>query len=432
MNGMGVIALPFATYLGGAITFLLVFVCAFVSWASACLITCSLYDGSHAAEFPGDDRELRLKAWESEKEAATRWFRARNSYADNGETAFGNFGRRFVLLIQVASLTLVAALFCTLSGDTMYALVQHIVKDDESAENWLGHLTVRAWTGIFVIMVVPASCLSSLKSLSWLSGFGVLVHFLLQATMFIQAVESTRQGGEGFLRKRFTEDLTLVNWSSVPCALGIVIFSFSCHTLMPGVEDSLKSSERYKFPRIAAMAFGSSAALKTMFMLSTWVAWGPATTDNALYPNGKQEISPAWISAAASVSVICCTMATVPVLLFVLLRTIFLNFDRTSTPALRSCFGSAFSFRQAVRFAAIAVIASVAVGLPQIKIIMAFCGSVMSGLTVFVMPTMFYARIRFKEGALSVCSVGFLAALCALGLAAGVLGLSDTISGCTK
>ena len=246
LNGAGLLPLPFTVALAGAMALPIIVFVAMLSWYCACVIVACLYS----------------------KGADHQWERKRKSYHENGIDAFGAVGGRLVLAVQLVTLIAAAALFLVLIGTSLATAIPG------SASSWLGN---RGWTMIAWLIISPTAWLPSLRQVSWLSGAGVMVLFgLLSAVIYaaiiaipdagqVHGVHQSNSGGNvsGLLATRWAELPTFTKArSSLSCVFGMVLFSFSCHTMLPSLEDGMRPAERRRFPLVLGLTFGFSMLLR--------------------------------------------------------------------------------------------------------------------------------------------------------------------------
>jgi amino acid permease len=242
LEGMGLLALPFTVVLAGGVAFPIVVFCALLSGYSACAIVASLYSRASAGH------GASLGEWE----------RQRGSYQDIGKAAFGESGGRLVLGVQLVTLLAVAGLFLVLVGNALEGAVPG------------GFLGRRGWTVLTWVVVGPTAWIPSLRQISWLSGAGVaLLGGLVSAVVYAaavvvlpdggvqqQAAGGSAAGGAGAppltLWQTRQAELPDLSFRSVPCVFGMVLFSFSCHTMLPAMEAAMRPSERRYFPAVRA------------------------------------------------------------------------------------------------------------------------------------------------------------------------------------
>jgi amino acid permease len=286
LEGMGLLALPYTVALAGGLAFPIILLVALLTGYSACAIIASLYSrpaaGATATASAGERR-------------GGEWQRVRSSYQEIGTAAFGAAGGRGVQVVQLLVLLAVAALFLVLIGNTLAGVVPGGV----SAQ--LGN---RGWTVVVWLAVGPSAWIPSLRQISGLSGAGVaLLGGLLASLVYAACVASTahvdghhdgRSGGgsasaagrevdgsdevRGIWAARVSElPVAAQAWGSAPCVFGMVLFSFSCHTMLPAMEAGMRPTQRRLFPAVVVATFACCTVLKALFMGAGWLAFGRLT-----------------------------------------------------------------------------------------------------------------------------------------------------------
>lgn len=379
----------------------------FLSTLSANLITSSLYDAETSSD-PFVDRLGGARAV-SVSGGPVKWVRKRNSYVENAQAAFGPTGRAFMLAFQLLSILLVSGLFLVLVGSSIYGL-RHEMPPIFTGDYALTEWSPRVWTAISLVIVLPTAFISGLKQASWMSAVGIVV------LLFVFGSSTYAAANESLVDK--INDLPIVRWNSLPCATAIILFSFSAHSMMPQFEESLSPQQRYLFPAISALSFGVSGLLKAFFMGVSWVAFGP----HNLNDNAIQSIQPIWLRALCSLAIVLNVFMTLPMLFFVSQRVCELAF-----PSKGRTF---WDNKNARRFILLFVVSVFALAVPDLSTIMAYCGSVISSCMMYILPSLFHARIRHKSGHLTRGLIAFHIFIITLGITAGGLGLLNTITGC--
>lgn len=240
LEGMGLLALPFTVVLAGSLAFAIIVFVAMLSSYSACAIIASLYSRSSAPSTQTGGSSLGS------------WARERASYQDIGKAAFGERGGRLVLYIQLITLLAVAGLFVVLVANTLA---------DAIPGTFLGR---RGWTVVSWAAVAPTAWIKSLRQISWLSGAGVaLLAFLVSAMVYAAAVavpavdpQQLVSSDSGMAKSSLALwqarqlELPELSFRAVPCVFGMVLFSFSCHTMLPAMEAAMRPSDRRHFPAV--------------------------------------------------------------------------------------------------------------------------------------------------------------------------------------
>lgn len=446
LEGMGLLGLPFTVVLAGGLAFPIILAVALLTGYSACAIVAQLYSRSPAAvKHDVDGFQMPVLAAGSSSpavlpEGSGAWERRRSSYKENGEAAFGVVGGRAVLAVQLLTLLAVAGLFLVLVGNALAGAIPG------SASAWLGN---RGWTAIVWLAIAPAAWIPSLRQISWLSGAGVaLLGFLLLAVVYAAVTAPPEDGSEGggLMESRQAELLPMSQGlHAAPCVFGMVLFSFSCHTMLPSMEAAMRPSERRMFPAVVGVTFAACTCLKALFMYAGWIAFGMATPPVVIVA-----LEPVSLRVAATMAVTLNTALTLPMILFILQMVLNSALPPASTESDtdgdsdggdggvdRPAAGGFQDNGQVRRVGILLSILVLVLVVPGLTEIMAFAGSFASTTVVFIMPLVCHLRIRHKEmlsgdygrDAYHRLVAGHGAVLL-LGIVGGVLGFANALSKC--
>jgi hypothetical protein len=158
LEGMGLLGLPYSVRLAGGYTGAAVVLVCVISAYTAVVIAASLYAAERAApQWSGDVGHIGV-----------RWVRRRSSYVENARSAFGPAGGYVVLVMQLFTLTSVAAIFLVLVGDSLAGVMPHVVGSAALARLPLQGDTL--WIVLAWVCIVPTAWIDSLRKISWLSG----------------------------------------------------------------------------------------------------------------------------------------------------------------------------------------------------------------------------------------------------------------------
>ena len=431
VEGQGILALPLVVKSAGWLPALLFVVGVAISsgYTATVLIAC-LYDPVRRT---GQDYTVGASLLRTGE--ARTWVRVRSSYAEVGKAAFGRPGQFAVLAFQVVALIGVAALFQILAGASARQFALSLAAPGSlvaQAKPWL-------WTLGSMVLVIPMTCFPSLRSISWLSGFGVLSLMLV-----IGAVVGTAGAAQG----EWTAPPPTTSLADIPIAYGLIAFSFSAHSMMPAMEGGMAPSQRRKWPMVVVVTFTLCALLKAIFMTAGWLAFAGNTTGVCTdqIPN-----VPLRLTTAAAIGLN--TLLTLPLVYhactFVttkLLESTRVARDAAAAAGLidvmgadgdgddgdsvggdgdrgsgyiqvddgerrpssrdlrsnaRSCCSSPCLRKWGVRLAPPLLAGALGVAIPDFAAVMAWLGWIASPMITFIMPALFHLRLRSRQRALS-------------------------------
>jgi amino acid permease len=215
---------------------------------------------------------------------------------------------------------------------------------------------------------------------------------------------------------------------AIPCAFAMLLFSFSCHAMIPGFEQGMRPSQRQHFPVVVVTTFGACAALKASFMTAAWVAFGadmPQVATTALQPFA--------LNAAVTIAVAVNTVLTIPTFLFIIqhiLSDVWPLPAEEPTAAAGGWTNSRVLHAQGRRLGLLFVVLAPALAVPELPAMMVWVGSLASPLMVFVLPLSFHLKLRWREMQSGLYSRAQFCLLCvghsvilAVGTAGAVLGI---------
>ena len=430
VEGQGILALPLVVKAGWLPALLFVVGVAISSGYTATVLIACLYDPVRRT---GQDYTVGASLLRTGE--ARTWVRVRSSYAEVGKAAFGRPGQFAVLAFQVVALIGVAALFQILAGASARQFALSLAAPGSlvaQAKPWL-------WTLGSMVLVIPMTCFPSLRSISWLSGFGVLSLMLV-----IGAVVGTAGAAQG----EWTAPPPTTSLADIPIAYGLIAFSFSAHSMMPAMEGGMAPSQRRKWPMVVVVTFTLCALLKAIFMTAGWLAFAGNTTGVCTdqIPN-----VPLRLTTAAAIGLN--TLLTLPLVYhactFVTTKLLestrvardaaaaaglidvmgadgdgddgdsvggdgdrgsgYIQVDdgerrpssRDLRSSARSCCSSPCLRKWGVRLAPPLLAGALGVAIPDFAAVMAWLGWIASPMITFIMPALFHLRLRSRQRALS-------------------------------
>ena len=245
----------------------------------------------------------------------------------------------------------------------------------------------------------------SLSQVAWLSLLGVIALFVAVIVVL----------GYGFAHYSAWVSRDILVWAldSVPVSLAVIIFSYVCHPVLPGVEASMK--KRSQFRRMLALVYLSVAMLKLVFAVCAYFSFSSNIHDvivNSL-PMGIMRLV---VNSFFLLNV----LFSYPFVVITIVQTFEGSVSAESFP---------FKIPDLVWFVVIRVVTNFltllpAIAIPHFALFMAFIGSLTGGLACFILPGVFHLTLKTKELKMYECTLDV--AVIVFGIVASILGLLYT------
>lgn len=371
MEGTGLLGLPYViAHIGLAAIVALLLVPFIAFYTGAILIDC-LYEKNHAGE--------RV--------------RCRSNYRELGEACWPRFGGAIVAAVQLIDLFLLASLYLVLCASLSSSIFPGLPLSD------------KVWMLIAAVIGLPTIFLKNLSQVAWLSLLSVVA--LLVAVITVLAVGISHHSSWDI------KDLLVWDITELPVALGIIIFSYLSHTVLPGVEASMEN--RSQFNTMLALSYTSVAILKVAFSVCAFLSFSSNIQEvivNSL-PMGV-------IRILVNGFLILNVFFSYPFRVITIIQTIEESFTVDSLP---------FKIPDLVWFIGIRVVTNFltllpAISIPHFALFMAFIGSLTGSCVALILPPIFH--LILKKEVLKFYHYFFDISIIFIGILAGVFGLFFT------
>ncbi|KAK3751810.1 hypothetical protein QZH41_013280, partial [Actinostola sp. cb2023] len=247
VEGAGVLGLPYAVKEGGIVVLLGLAVLAIISnYTGQILISC-LYDTEKQSDEKADGGT----------EEKTLKIRVRGTYEEVGRACFPRFGGKVVVVVQILELVFVSTLYLVLSG----SLMSHTFPNSPISE--------RGWIAIGALVVLPTVFLKQLSHVAWLSLFSIVA--------LLTTVTAVTGFGIRVSERWDIHTIDRCNIETFPVGIGIVLFSYAAHPLLPGIEESMENKS--KFPLIMNVTFLVAAVTKILFSTTAYLSFSEKTQE---------------------------------------------------------------------------------------------------------------------------------------------------------
>ena len=368
MEGTGLLGLPYVIAYTGLAAVAALLVIPFVTFYTGAILIDCLYDKDHAGE------RVRI----------------RSNYKELGEACWPRFGGAIVAAVQVIELILLASLYLVLFASLSSSIFPGVPLSD------------KVWMLIAAVIGLPTIFLKNLSQVAWLSLLSVVA--LLVAVIAVLAVGISHHSSWDI------KDLLVWNITEMPVALGIIIFSYISHPVLPSVEASMEN--RSQFNTMLAYSYTSVAILKVAFSVCAFLSFSSNIQEvivNSL-PMGV-------IRILVNGFLILNVFFSYPFLVITIIQTFEESVTTDSFP---------FKIPDLVWFIGIRLLTNFLILLPAISIphyalFMAFIGSFTASFLALILPPIFH--LILKKEVLKFYHYVFDISIIFIGILASLFGL---------
>lgn len=371
MEGTGLLGLPYVIAHIGLVAIAALLVIPFIAFYTGAILIDCLYDKNHAGE------RLRI----------------RSNYRELGEACWPRFGGAIVAAIQLIDLFLLASLYLVLCASLSSSIFPGLPLSD------------KIWMLIAAVIGLPTIFLKNLSQVAWLSLLSVVA--LLVAVIAVLAVGISHHSSWD------VKDMLVWNITEMPVALGIIIFSYICHPVLPGVEASMENRSQYN--TTLALSFTFVAILKVAFSVCAFLSFSSNIQEvivNSL-PMGI-------IRILVNGFLILNVFFSYPFRVITIIQTIEESVTVDSFP---------FKIPDLVWFIGIRLLTNFltllpAISIPHFALFMAFIGSLTGSWVALILPAIFH--LILKKEVLKFYHYIFDVLIIFIGILAGLFGLFFT------
>ncbi|EDO41339.1 predicted protein [Nematostella vectensis] len=383
IEGTGVLGLPYAVREGGIIVVLGLIILAVISnYTGQILIGC-LY----TKDPKQDDEEVRLVKKSKEKDERKR---VRLTYEDIGEVCLPGFGGKIVVATQVLELMSVSTLYLVLSGSLLVNTFPRVP------------ITHRGWIALSTVLVLPTVFLKSLAHVAWLSLVSTVSLMATVAAVIVYGISVHDQWD--------IDSIVSCNVDTVPVGLGIVLFSYAAHPLLPGIENALR--DKSKFPLIMNISFVFAAISKVLFAVTAYLAFSDKTKEVI-----TNNLPPGPIRTTVCVLLVLNVLFSYAFPMFTVIHCV------TNSIVSRCCVPEKANFRFPVILRVVLVLLTMLAALliPHFALLMAFIGSLTGACLVFIFPPVF--NIILRRSAMYKLQIAADVLIIIFGVSTGIVGV---------
>ncbi|XP_073231353.1 vesicular inhibitory amino acid transporter-like [Porites lutea] len=368
IEGTGLLALPYVIAQSGLVAIAAMAVVPFIAFYTGTILIDCLYDKNDTGE--------RV--------------RVRSNYKQLGEACSPRFGGTTVSAIQLVDLFLLASLYLVLCASLSTGIFPDLPLSD------------KVWMLIAAALGLPTLFVKNLSQVAWMS--------LLSVIALMIAVVSVLAYGIAHESSWTPREILVWNIDEVPVSLAIIIFSYLCHPVLPGVEASIENKSKYR--TMLALSYFFVAIVKVAFSVCAFLSFSSHIQDvivNSL-PVGV-------IRSLVNAFLLLNVFFSYPFRVITIIQTI----EESVSPDSFSCKIPDLVWFIGIRVSTNFLTLLPAILIPHFALFMAFISSLTGSAIAFILPVIFHLVIKQHELKLyhyifdiSVLIFGFLAA--ALGL----------------
>ena len=235
IEGTGLLALPYVIAQSGLVAIAALVIVPFITYYTGTILIDCLYDNNDAGE--------RI--------------RVRSNYRELGEACSPRFGGSIVLAIQLIDLFLLASLYLVLCA----SLASGIFPDSPLSDKvWM---LIAASVGLATIFV------KTLSQIAWFSLLSVIALLVVVVAVLAYGIAHHSTWVLG--------DILVWDVDGVPVSLAIIIFSYFCHPVLPGVEASMVNKSQFR--TMLALSYLFVAILKVTFSVCAFLSFSSNIQD---------------------------------------------------------------------------------------------------------------------------------------------------------
>lgn len=368
IEGTGLLALPYVIAQSGLLAIAAMATVPFIAFYTGTILIDCLYDTNDTGES----------------------VRVRSNYKQLGEACSPRFGGTIVSAIQLLELFLLASLYLVLCA----SLSTGIFPDSP--------LSDKVWMLIAAALGLPTLFVKNLSQVAWMS--------LLSVIALMVAVVSVLAYGIAHESSWTPREILVWNIDEMPVSLAIIIFSYICHPVLPGVVASMENKSKYR--TMLALSYFFVAIVKVVFSLCAFLSFSSNIQDvivNSL-PVGV-------IRSLVNTFLLLNVFFSYPFRVITIIQTI----EESVSPDSFSCKIPDLVWFIGIRVSTNFLTLLPAILIPHFALFVAFISSLTGSAIAFILPVYFHLVIKKQELKLyhyildiSVLIFSFLAA--ALGL----------------
>ena len=344
IEGTGLLGLPYVIAHNGLVAIAALLALPFINYYTGAILIDCLYEKNKAGE------RVRI----------------RSNYKELGKACWPRFGGAIVATVQFISLFLLASLYLVLCASLASSILPGLPLSD------------KIWMLIAAAIGLPTIFVKSLSQVAWLSLLSVIA--LLVAVVAVLAY--------GIAHHSTWDIKAILVWdvNEMPITLAIIIFSYLCHPVLPGVEASMEN--RSQFRTMLALSYIFVTIFKIVFSVCAFLSFSSNIQEvivNSL-PMGVMRI-------LVNGFLILNVLFSYPFRVITIIQTIEESITVDSFP---------FKIPEIVWFIGIRVLTNFltllpAISIPNFALFMSFIGSLTGSCVGLIFPPIFHLILKKEE-----------------------------------
>lgn len=360
------LAFPFVVYQAGYITLPLTFLVALTLSYTSRILVDMMYE-----EVPSmNNHKLRV----------------RKHVTDLGREVFDSEnGAKFVQMIQIIEMLCICILNICVLGQLGHEITKY---------------NVQICTAIAALFAFPTFFIRKLAVIGWLQTIGVV-----SLTIGIVLIQGWCLAHVGKFK---IENIPLVQWHKLPVAIGVMVYAFGIHGVLPGMEEQMRKPKQ--FGCVITWTFGISIVMQCFFSVTNAMYYGDKTAQVIVIDmNDHFELG---ITSACFIGISILSHFSLPTLV------VMESLDN-SIIKISSCCSSSQQIVHTVmmvllRIGIIALCLGLALLLPYFAYLMAFIGSSITLTMCAILPCSFHLKLRYHSLKLYEICLDVLIIICSV------------------
>ena len=380
--GTGILAMPFVIRLGGYWGILITVIVGIVGNYTGKNLVSLLYEETE------DGQRIRV----------------RDSFADIGEEFHPRFGRLMVHCANCVEQFSHCVLLLIMPG----TVIAYTFPNSGLSES--------TWIFLLSLIIIPTILVRKMHQVTWTCVLSVVIATSISICVLIYSLMNNVDWN--------SETMPSFDVNVTPISLGIVVVTFSSQAYLPSIERCMREPEL--FEALMNFSYTIVTVLKFAIGIIVFLAFTD-NTDQIMTLNLPHNI----FGDVVNVSSIILSLSFYTVPMFTVFDIIENQIDlpKTFQKALDTetkILGiDSLSPNLLFRFSLVMIFIGIAAGVPHFSLLMSFVGNTTGTILVFLYPSLFYIKLRWKS--ISKTELVLNALIIVISLCCGVVGVTSAV-----